>query len=235
MLFPPSLSLYAVFDDNVTAVGAGNSAFDREKIVLSVDLDDGKVLNGNLFSAEVTRHLLALPYSGGRGAGAHGAAVTGVRTGTVGFLESREVPSLDDAGVTLTLALARNVYLVTGFEYVCFDDLTELVCGTVVKSEFLQDSLGCDVSLFEVTCQRLGHVLCLDVAEAYLNGFLNASYKEKTDYDPNSAANTFRAAMGMNMVGKMESSATMFMNRYPFAKALELFGAVEGTGAQMPQ
>lgn len=71
--------------------------------------------------------------------------------------------------------------------------------------------------------------------EAYLNGFLNASYKEKTDYDPNSAANTFRAAMGMNMVGKMESSATMFMNRYPFAKALELFGAVEGTGAQMPK
>jgi len=70
------------------------------------------------------------------------------------------------------------------------------------------------------------------IDEAYLNGFLNASYKEKTDYDPNSPANTFRAAMGMNMVGKMESSATMFMNRYPFEKALQLFGAMKDVGAQ---
>jgi hypothetical protein len=67
---------------------------------------------------------------------------------------------------------------------------------------------------------------------AYLNGFLNVSYKEKTSYDPNSPQNTFRAAMGMNMVGQMQSSATMFMNRYNFDKALELFGAVEGYGAQ---
>lgn len=72
------------------------------------------------------------------------------------------------------------------------------------------------------------------IDEAYLNGFLNASYKEKTDFDPNSAANTFRAAMGMNLVGKMESSASMFANRYPFEKALELFGAVNGCGAQVP-
>lgn len=67
---------------------------------------------------------------------------------------------------------------------------------------------------------------------AYLNGFLNVSYTEKTSYDPNSPQNTFRAAMGMNMVGSMQSKASMFMNRYNFDKALELFGAVEGYGAQ---
>ena len=73
------------------------------------------------------------------------------------------------------------------------------------------------------------------IDEAYLNGFLNASYKEKTDYNPNSPANTFRQAMGMNMVGTMQSSVSMFANRYPWQKALDLFGAVSGCGAQIPQ
>lgn len=68
---------------------------------------------------------------------------------------------------------------------------------------------------------------------AYANGFLSASYRETTDYDPNSSANQFRASMGMNQVGKMESSATMFANRYNLQKALLFFGAVEGQGAQV--
>lgn len=72
------------------------------------------------------------------------------------------------------------------------------------------------------------------IDEAYLNGFLNATYKETTDFSPNSPANTFRAAMGMNLVGTMQSSASMFANRYPFEKALELFGAMEKVGAQIP-
>lgn len=58
------------------------------------------------------------------------------------------------------------------------------------------------------------------IDEAYLNGFLNASYKEQTDYNPNSPANTFRQAMGMNMVGTMQSSASMFANRYRGRKHL---------------
>ena len=68
---------------------------------------------------------------------------------------------------------------------------------------------------------------------AYLNGFLTATYKESTDYDPNSAANTFRSAMGMNQVGTMQSSATMFANRYPWQEALQLFGAMDGYGTQI--
>ena len=68
---------------------------------------------------------------------------------------------------------------------------------------------------------------------AYLNGFLTATYKESTDYDPNSPANTFRSAMGMNQVGTMQSSASMFANRYPWKEALQLFGAMNGYGAQV--
>lgn len=73
------------------------------------------------------------------------------------------------------------------------------------------------------------------INEAYLNGFMNASYKESTNFDPNSDANTFRQAMGMNMVGTMSSSASMFANRYPFNDALKMFGAVKDYGAQMPK
>ena len=72
------------------------------------------------------------------------------------------------------------------------------------------------------------------INEAYLNGFLSATYKEKTSSDPNSPANTFRSAMGMNMVGTMSSSVSMYANRYPWEEALLLFGAMDGYGAQIP-
>jgi hypothetical protein len=70
------------------------------------------------------------------------------------------------------------------------------------------------------------------IDEAYLNGFLAASYKETTNFDPNSPANIFRQAMGMNMTGTMRSSVSMFANRYPWRDALKFFGAVDGYGAQ---
>ena len=38
--------------------------------------------------------------------------------------------------------------------------------------------------------------------------------------------------MGMNMVGTMQSSATMYANRYPWKEALKLFGAMDGYGVQ---
>ena len=73
------------------------------------------------------------------------------------------------------------------------------------------------------------------IDEPYLNGFLSVSYKETTSYNPNSAANTFRSAMGMNMTGTMSSSVSMCFNRYPWQKALDVFGAVPGCGAQIPR
>ena len=73
------------------------------------------------------------------------------------------------------------------------------------------------------------------IDEAYLKGFINASYSESTDYDPNSALNTFRQAFGMNMTGTMTSSVSMYANRYNWEKALRLFGAMEGCGAQLPE
>ncbi|MBO4528127.1 MAG: hypothetical protein J5743_10895, partial [Victivallales bacterium] len=70
------------------------------------------------------------------------------------------------------------------------------------------------------------------IDKAYLEGFLAASYSEKTDYNENSAANVFREAMGMNKVGQIETKVSMFANRYPSENVLKFFGAVQGAGAQ---
>jgi hypothetical protein len=75
----------------------------------------------------------------------------------------------------------------------------------------------------------------LKVNKAYLEGYLSARYSEQLDYNPDSPANQWRAAMGMNKQGKMQSSATMFMNKYPWKDALNLFGNVPGVGAQRPE
>ena len=72
------------------------------------------------------------------------------------------------------------------------------------------------------------------INDAYLTAFLNATYSEKTDYNENSPANVFRAALGMNKVGKITTKVSMFCNRYPLAEVYKLFGAVKGMGAQVP-
>jgi hypothetical protein len=39
----------------------------------------------------------------------------------------------------------------------------------------------------------------------------------------------------LNKQGKLTASVSMYGNRYPWQKALELFGAVSTAGAQMPK
>jgi len=70
------------------------------------------------------------------------------------------------------------------------------------------------------------------VNKAYLEGFLDASYKESVDYDPNSFTNELRRVFGINQVATGQSEISMFANKYPLKDAIKLFGAVEGYGAQ---
>lgn len=105
-----------------------------------------------------------------------------------------------------------------------FEDLPDLdVPGTTFTS--VEGNVGLN------SADPLKDVLNL----AYLDGFLSASYSEVTSYDADSPANTFRRAMGLNQQGTMQSSVTMWANRYPLEDALKLFGAVKGFGAQTPQ
>jgi hypothetical protein len=75
----------------------------------------------------------------------------------------------------------------------------------------------------------------LAVNEKYLEAFLGARYSEQVDYDPNSPANQWREAMGLNKQGTIQSQVSMFMNRYPHQDAIRLVGAVSGWGAQAIQ
>ena len=72
----------------------------------------------------------------------------------------------------------------------------------------------------------------LPVNRDYLEGFLGAGYSEQVDFDPDSPANRWREAVGLNKQGKMTTRVSMFMNRYPWRETLMLFGAVEDVGAQ---
>lgn len=74
----------------------------------------------------------------------------------------------------------------------------------------------------------------LKVNKDYLQGYLNARYSEEVDFDRNSPANQWRAALGMNMQGTISSEVSMFANKYPWKDALNLFGNVNGMGAQKP-
>ena len=68
----------------------------------------------------------------------------------------------------------------------------------------------------------------------YLKAFANLKIVSSSSFNPNSAANQFRSAMGMNMQGSETIRVSMFGNRYNFDKAFKLFGAKAGYGAQKP-
>lgn len=72
------------------------------------------------------------------------------------------------------------------------------------------------------------------IDQPYLKGYATLEVISTESYDPNSAANTVREAFGLNKQGTSTTRVTMFGNRYNFDKAMQLFGAVKGYGAQMP-
>ncbi len=73
---------------------------------------------------------------------------------------------------------------------------------------------------------------CID--EAYMKAFLTMENSTSMQYNPNSSANQFRSALGMNQVGTSRSTVSMYGNAYPFDKVTLLFGAINGYGAQKP-
>lgn len=69
----------------------------------------------------------------------------------------------------------------------------------------------------------------------YLEAFANLKViAQSSNFNPNSASNQFRQATGQNMQGSEIRRVSMYGNRYNFDKALKLFGAMPGYGAQKP-
>ncbi len=77
-----------------------------------------------------------------------------------------------------------------------------------------------------------GKALKAVLNKPYLEGFLSATYSEKADYDANSSTNTALRALGLNQIGKVSSSVSMWGNCYPLKDSLKLFGVIKGFGAQ---
>ena len=69
---------------------------------------------------------------------------------------------------------------------------------------------------------------------AYLKGYASLEVITSQSYDANSAANLYREAHGLNKMGTSTTRVSMFGNRYNFDKALALWGAEPGYGAQKP-
>ncbi len=90
-----------------------------------------------------------------------------------------------------------------------------------------------DLNFASVRANRREIPARLPLDTNYLEAFLAASYTEQVDFNPDSPANLWRQAMGLNKQGKISSQVSMFMNRYPWRSTLELFGAVKGVGAQV--
>ncbi|HKM45128.1 MAG TPA: right-handed parallel beta-helix repeat-containing protein [Dysgonamonadaceae bacterium] len=66
----------------------------------------------------------------------------------------------------------------------------------------------------------------------YLKGFIGITGTQTSEFNPNSSINQFRNALGMNMQGTETVRVSMYANRYPYEKVFDLFGAIEGYGAQ---
>lgn len=73
------------------------------------------------------------------------------------------------------------------------------------------------------------------VDQAYLKGFAGLKMIQSQSYDANSSANQFNRAFGLNQQGTEIVRPSMFANKYPFFKAFDLYGAVQGVGAQTPR
>ncbi len=99
------------------------------------------------------------------------------------------------------------------------------------KLNIMVEQFG-DLSFASVKGNRREIPAKLPLNVKYLEAFLGASYSEQLDFNPDSPANLWREAMGLNKQGKISSQTSMFMNRYPWKDTLKLFGAVRGSGAQ---
>lgn len=84
---------------------------------------------------------------------------------------------------------------------------------------------------FSSVSGNVGTAPQIAVDQAYLKGFYSARYSENATYDPNSADNQWVKALGMNQQGKITSSVSMFMNKYPWKESLKLFGTISTAGA----
>lgn len=104
-----------------------------------------------------------------------------------------------------------------------------------VKAKNFEDVDEKFLTVVEGNCELEDGNFASVVDQAYLKGFAGLKVISSQNYDPNSSANQFNRAFGFAQQGTEIVRPSMFANKYPFFKAYDFYGAVQGVGAQMPR
>lgn len=150
---------------------APDSALDQDEVLLGIDADNGKVLDGNALVTHVTGHLDALEDARRIGALTDRTGVT-LEVRTMRHRTAALTPALDATLEALTLGGADDVDLLDISEISDGNDLADLVLLAVLDADLTKEADRLDASLGEVTSHGLVHVLGLDVAETDLDGVI---------------------------------------------------------------
>ena len=140
------------------ALCAGNCTLHCDKILFCVDLNRFKVKDGNLLVTPLSSHLLVLEDSS-RVDNTHGTGLTMYRAYAVCHSELVEIPSLDSAGVSVTLGNTCDIDLLALGEGIDGYYRANFKCGAIVKAEFLEMTLRCNACLLKVTKLCLVRIL----------------------------------------------------------------------------
>ena len=153
-----------------------------------------------------------------------------IGTSTLAGLDRTRVPKSKDEAAMWKTGVEKNAFFLNrkGDLYIASGGVSMLT----IWAENFEDRE--EIDPYEGNIELSGEMMKGKINEAYLEGFLSMVYSEEVEV-PDSAANRFRSAFGLNIEGKMTNKVDMFANRYPLDDALKLFGAVEGFGAQLPQ
>ncbi len=158
-------------DGDETILGTRDSALDQDEVLLGIDADNGKVLDGNALVTHVTGHLDALEDARRIGALTDRTGVT-LEVRTMRHRTAALTPALDATLEALTLGGTDDVDLLDISEISDGDDLADLVLLAVLDADLTKEADRLDASLGEVTSHGLVHVLGLDVAETDLDGVI---------------------------------------------------------------
>lgn len=81
----------------------------------------------------------------------------------------------------------------------------------------------------------LDHNFISAIDDSHLKGYLSLKVVSSESYDASSTANQMNRYLGLNQQGTSTTRVSMFANKYPWAKARNLFGVVRDYGAQIPK
>ena len=158
------------------AFRTGNCTFDCDEIVLSINFNNFKVLNGSSFNTEVARKFGAFEYAAGVGAVTHGTDVAVDRANTVGCAHTFETITFGGTSVSVTFGFCGNVNFFANFKSVCFDDVANVYCGTIVKSEFTKEFFCSNICFSKMSFKGFGEMFFSDLAVADLYGFITVVF-----------------------------------------------------------